>query len=239
MILTIQYLIVLLINKTTSVIMKVSTACIVLAYAGNAVEHAQAFSFTQQVKTFSALNVRATSTKSSTSLEMSTGLYYSTSTGNTETVSGYIAEAAGLSAEDIGDATDDEINGHDSLIVGAPTWHTGADEQRSGTSWDDWLYDTLPNLDVSGKKVAVFGVGDQASYSDNYCDAAGELYDLFTAAGAKVYGMTSIDGYDHEESKAVVDGKFVGLMCDEDNQYELSEGRCKAWIDQLKSEGFF
>jgi len=154
-------------------------------------------------------------------------------------VSGYIAEAAGLSAEEIGDATDDAIAGHDALILGAPTWNTGADEQRSGTSWDDWLYDTLPNIDVSGKKIAIFGVGDQQSYNDNYCDAAGELYDLFTAAGAKVYGMTPTEGYDHSESKAEVDGKFVGLMCDEDNQYDLSEDRSKAWVDQLKSEGFF
>lgn len=178
-------------------------------------------------------------TRSISALEMAAGLFYSTSTGNTETVSGYIAEAAGLEAEDIGDASDDTIKGLESLIVGAPTWHTGAEEQRSGTSWDDWLYDKLPNMDVSGKKVAIFGVGDQASYSDNFCDAAGELYDCFTKAGAKVYGMTSTDGYDHVESKAEVDGKFVGLMCDEDNQYDLSEDRAKAWVAQLKSEGFF
>jgi len=167
-------------------------------------------------------------------------MYYSTSTGNTETVAGYISSAAGLASfDDIGDATDDEIKGADGLIVGAPTWHTGADEQRSGTGWDDWLYDTLPNLDVTGKKVAIFGVGDQQSYGDNYCDAAGELYDLFTAAGAKVYGMTSQDGYDHVESKAVYDDKFCGLMCDEDNQYDMSEDRAKAWVAQLKDEGFF
>merc|ERR1712176_649922 len=139
---------------------------------------------------------------------------------------------------DIDDAEEDDITGGDSLIIGAPTWHTDADEQRSGTAWDDWLYDTLPNLDVSGKKVAIFGVGDQQSYGDNYCDAAGELYDLFTAAGAKVYGMTSQDGYDHVESKAVYDGKFVGLMCDEDNQYEMSADRANAWVAQLKDEGF-
>lgn len=27
----------------------------------------------------------------------------------------------------------------DGLIVGAPTWNTGADEGRSGTAWDDVL----------------------------------------------------------------------------------------------------
>lgn len=150
------------------------------------------------------------SVRTATALDMSVGLYYSTSTGNTETVAGYIAAAAGIDMEDIGDASDDEVLGHEALIVGAPTWHTGADEQRSGTSWDDWLYDTLPNLDMSGKKVAIFGVGDQESYSDNFCDAAGELYDLFSAKGAEVFGMTSQEGYNHVESKAVKDGKFCG-----------------------------
>merc|ERR1711897_50721 len=92
-------------------------------------------------------------------------------TGNTETVAGYIATAVGgVEIEDIGDASNADIEGHDSLIGGAPTWHTGADEQRSGTAWDDWLYDTLPNVNLDGKKVAIFGVGDQQSYCDNYCD---------------------------------------------------------------------
>merc|ERR1712130_1023023 len=113
------------------------------------------------------------------------------------------------------------------------------DEQRSGTAWDDFLYDSLPDIDLDGKKVAVFGVGDQAGYGDNYCDAAGELYDLFTAKGCKVYGLTSQDGYEHTDSKAIVDGKFVGAMFDEDNQYDLSEQRAKDWIEQLKGEGFF
>merc|ERR1719225_2602450 len=159
---------------------------------------------------------------SSTSLN-AVKVFYATSTGNTETVATYIADAVGVEAEDIGDAEDGDITGADGLIIGAPTWHTGAEEQRSGTSWDDWLYETLPNLNIDGKKIAIFGVGDQQSYGDNFCDAAGELYDLFTAKGAKVYGMTFMDGYDHTDSKAIRDDKFVGLMCDEDNQYDLSE----------------
>ena len=50
----------------------------------------------------------------------------------------------GLDAADIGDVSDDDIAGADALICGAPTWHTGADEQRSGTEWDSFLYDRLP-----------------------------------------------------------------------------------------------
>merc|ERR1712157_532427 len=82
----------------------------------------------------------ASNFRTTTSLDAAS-IWYSTSTGNTETIAGYISEAAGVAANDIGDASDDEI--------------TGADEQRSGTSWDDWLYDTLPNLELDGKKVAI------------------------------------------------------------------------------------
>lgn len=175
--------------------------------------------------------------RSITSLDASV-VYFSTSTGNTETIADYIAAAASIEAEEIGNASDTEISAYDGLIVGAPTWNTGADEQRSGTTWDDFLYSTLPNIDLEGKHVAVFGMGDQEQYMDNYCDAAGELYDLFEAKGCKMFGLTSTDGYSHLESKAQRDGKFCGLMCDEDNQYDLSEDRAKAWVKQLKSEGF-
>jgi len=167
-------------------------------------------------------------------------VYFDSQTGNTETCAGYVGAASGADVEFIGDATEDSIKGQDCIIVGAPTWHTGEDECRSGTAWDEWLYDTLPNLGLEGKKVAIFGCGDQQSYSDYYCDAAGELYDQFTKAGAKVYGMTSTDGYDHVSSKAEVeDGKFCGLMFDEDNQYDMSEDRAQKWVAQLKEEGFF
>lgn len=63
---------------------------------------------------------------------------------------------------------------------------------------------------MKDKQVAIFGCGDQHGYGDNYCDAAGELYDLFTKQGARIYGLTSQDGYEHADSKAIVDGKFCG-----------------------------
>jgi len=164
------------------------------------------------------------------------GLVYSTTTGNTETVAGYIQEAAALpeivDAADVGD-----LSAYDGLIVGAPTWHTGADEQRSGTSWDDFLYSSLPAIDLKGKTVAIFGVGDQISYAENFCDAAGELYDCFAKQGATIVGFTDTDAFEHEDSKAIRDGKFVGQMFDEDNQPDLSADRAAAWVKQLKAEG--
>ena len=40
---------------------------------------------------------------------------------------------------EIGDIEPDALKNYDGLVVGAPTWNTGADEDRSGTSWDNKL----------------------------------------------------------------------------------------------------
>lgn len=142
-------------------------------------------------------------------------------------------------AHQIADATAGDIDGADCIIVGAPTWHTDVEDERSGITWDAWLYDNLPNQKVEGKTVAFFGCGDQQSYNEYFCDAAGELYNQFTKSGTKVYGLTSTEGFDHSNSKAEVDGKFIGCMFDEDNQYGLSEDRAKTRVTQLKEEEFY
>ena len=165
------------------------------------------------------------------------GLYYSTTTGNTETVAGYLTAATGIEAVDIDSVDDETLSSMDALICGAPTWHTGADEQRSGTAWDEFLYDRLPSLDLSGKKVAIFGLGDQGSYGDNFCDAIEEIHGHFSAAGAKMVGYVPTDGYTFDDSKSVVDGQFLGLPLDEDSEDDLTEGRYTAWVEQIKGEG--
>merc|ERR1719271_2190166 len=168
---------------------------------------------------------------------MAVGLIYSTTTGNTETVAGYIAAATGLEAVDIADLDGESVAAFDGLIIGAPTWHTGADSERSGTAWDEFIYGDLAGLDLAGKKEAVFGCGDGGGYADNFCDAMDELATCFKARGAELVGSVSTDGYDFEESKSVADGKFIGLATDEDNQPDESEARVNAWVDQIKGEG--
>jgi flavodoxin I len=170
---------------------------------------------------------------------MKVGLVYSTTTGNTETVAGYIKDALGDAVEGPNDIADveDDMAGYDGIIIGAPTWHTGADSERSGTAWDEFLYGGLTSMDLKGKKVAIFGVGDSAGYADNFCDAMDELKSCFEGQGAEVIGAVGTDGYEHEDSKSIADGKFVGLPCDEDNQPDMSEERVKAWVAQIKSEG--
>jgi len=170
-------------------------------------------------------------------------IVYGTSTGSTETVADMIAAEFGNDAE--GPIEIDGIHGSlakkfadfDAIIVGTPTWNTGADTERSGTGWDEIYYDEMQDLNISGKKVAVFGLGDQISYSENYADASGELHDVFKGLGCEMMGYTSYEGYEHESSKAVRGDKFCGLLCDMVNEDDLSEGRVKNWVSQLKAEG--
>jgi len=164
------------------------------------------------------------------------GLLYATQTGNTETVAGVIAEATGLEATPIDDVDAADLAGYDGLIVGTPTWNTGADEFRSGTTWDDYL-EEIAALDLKGKPVAVFGCGDSAGYGDNFCDAIEEMHSTFAKAGAKMLGQVDASGYSYSESKSVEGGKFLGLPLDQDNEDDQTEGRVSDWVAQLKSEG--
>lgn len=165
--------------------------------------------------------------------DMGVGLFYATSTGNTEEAAELIGSATGLEASDY---EGEDFSDLDGVIVGAPTWHTGADEQRSGTTWDEYL-ETIAGYDLKGKKVAVFGCGDSQGYGENFCDAIEELHNTFQAAGATMVGYTDASGYDFDESKSVKDGKFLGLPLDQDNEDDQSEGRVAAWVEQLKAEG--
>merc|ERR1712176_1372848 len=173
--------------------------------------------------------------KSRTACE-AVGVLYASQTGNTETVAGYIAEAAGLEAEDVGDYGAEDLTGFDGLIVGCPTWNTGADEYRSGTAWDD-LIDEIKDVDLGGKPVAIFGCGDSGAYGDNFCDGIEEIHNSFAAAGAKMVGYVDAGGYSYSESKSVDGGKFLGCPFDQDNEDDQTEGRASAWVAQIKSEG--
>jgi len=163
---------------------------------------------------------------------------YDTMGGNTETCANYIADEFGVQALNINDLSVDQIKEFECLVVGAPTWHTDADEERSGTEWDTWLYNECKTIDFTGKKVACFGVGDSIGYSDNFVDAMEELHSCFKERNAEMHGYTDPSGYQHTDSKSIIDGSFCGLPLDEDNESDLSEERCKKWVSKLKEVGF-
>jgi flavodoxin I len=163
------------------------------------------------------------------------GLFYGSTTGKTEEAAERIQAAFGgddvVTIYEISDVEDSEFEQYDNIIIACPTWDIG--ELQS--DWEGY-YPELDDLDFSGKKVAYFGTGDQIGYADNFQDAMGILEAKISELGGKTIGYWSTEGYDFNESKAVKDGKFVGLALDEDNQSELTDERISAWVNQLKSE---
>ena len=160
--------------------------------------------------------------------QMAVAVIYGSAMGNTESAANIIADKLGISdVLNIADIDADKINSYDKLICGTSTW-------GSGDLQDDWDGFDFSGLSLSGKVVAVFGMGDSESYSDTYCGGMGKLAQNLKDAGATLVGEVSTDGYNFEASDAVVDGKFVGLALDNDNQEDQTEARIDAWIAQIK-----
>jgi len=161
-----------------------------------------------------------------------TVIIYGSTTGNAAMAAETIAaKLGGGDIKEVAKASKDDLVDYENIILGSSTW-------GDGELQDDWygFLPTLKSANLNGKTVAVFGVGDQFSYSSTYVNAMGELYDAAKAAGAKIIGETSTEGYSFNESTAVRDGKFVGLALDYDNQDTLSVDRITAWINQILPE---
>lgn len=166
------------------------------------------------------------------------GLIMSTMTGHTAEYADLVKEKMGDAVSepvDVGDIEVSSIADYDGFVVGAPTWHTGADVGRSGTSWDEIL-DEIAGMDLAGKPCAVFGVGDAVGYSENFCDAIEELHDTFSKAGCNMVGYVPADDFEFDDSKSVRDGKFLGLPLDYDNDDDKAEDLVVNWVQQLNAE---
>ncbi len=160
------------------------------------------------------------------------GLFYASSTGNTERIAKMIRNELSdldVTLYNLDSCPVDAMSHHSHLILGVSTW-------GEGDLQDDWE-SFLPHfeaLDMSSRRVAFFGLGDQESYSDNYLDAMGILYDVALRNGAEVIGSWPIEGYEFDDSAAVRNDEFVGLALDEDNQDDRSAERVKSWCTMIR-----
>lgn len=156
-------------------------------------------------------------------------IVYGSSTGATTAVAEKIKEQLGDAALFNADSVSiEDLKPFDFLIFGAST--TGV-----GDLQDDWesLLPKVEKMDFTGKTVALFGLGDSASFSTSF---AGGMYPIYKALKdkVKIVGAVSTEGYNYDDSEAVVDGKFVGLALDEDNEYNETDERIKNWLAELK-----
>ena len=162
------------------------------------------------------------------------GIFYGSTTGTTEEVAGTIARELGVDKENIHNAADltkELVEKYEVLLLGSSTW-------GDGELQDDWYDATkiLAGMNLQDKTVALFGCGDSSSYSDTFCDAMGILYEDLKSTGCRFCGSFPTEGYTFDDSKAVVDGKFVGLAIDDINEDDQTESRIKEWVEILKKD---
>ena len=153
---------------------------------------------------------------------------YGSTTGTCESIAQTLGDQLGAEVINVSDLTANQLAEADNIVLGTSTW--GAGELQ-----DDW-YDgvnVVKSANPSGKRVALFGCGDSASYSDTFCGGMKELYDAAVAAGATVVGAVPTDGYTFDDSDAVVDGQFVGLALDDVNEDDKTSERISAWLPAL------
>ncbi len=122
---------------------------------------------------------------------------------------------------------------YDFIIFGISTWDYGELQEDWESCWQD-----ITDLNLSGKTIALYGMGDQIGYSEWFQDALGMLHEQVAVQGAQLIGYWPNIGYEFSASKALTKDKshFVGLSLDEDNQYELSEQRIEQWCEQILVE---
>ena len=162
------------------------------------------------------------------------GLFYGSTTGHTQDVAERIASQFGhdqVELHDVSKAHPEDLDAYDALILGTSTWHWGGLQ-------DEWAVfeDSLSAERLKGKKVALFGLGDQKNYADCFADGIGHLAAHVRTLGAEVIGAWPTQGYRFEHSAAVENGQFVGLVLDEHNQPDQTPERIHQWVQQLREQ---
>jgi flavodoxin I len=162
-----------------------------------------------------------------------TAIFYSFNTHKTAQVANKIKELWDGPIDEINveKATDDQLQAYDNYILGVPTWFDG----ELPNYWDE-LIPAIEDMSFKGKTFAIFGNGDQKGYPENFGDGVGIMAQLIEQQGGKVIGQTETNDYEFEQSKALKEGKFVGLLLDFENQARKTNSRIKEWVKQIANQ---
>ncbi|HEY7883732.1 MAG TPA: flavodoxin FldB, partial [Cellvibrionaceae bacterium] len=122
---------------------------------------------------------------------------------------------------------------YERVILGIPTWDYGELQEDWEEIWDD-----IDDVNWQGKRVALYGLGDQVGYPEWFLDAMGYLHAKIVALGALPCGYWPNSGYQYTASKALnKDGsQFVGLALDDETEFDKTDERISRWCRQLIRE---
>lgn len=164
------------------------------------------------------------------------GLFYGSSTCYTEMAAEKIRDTIGEALVDVHNIDTTpiiECQFYPCIIMGIPTWDYGELQE----DWED-MWPELDELELQGKKIALFGLGDQIGYPEWFLDAMGYLHHKLRSRGATMVGYWPNQGYEFEESKALTEDSahFLGLALDEESEFDQSAERISLWCAQILKE---
>lgn len=167
---------------------------------------------------------------------MKIGLFYGSTTCYTEMVAEKIQALIGpdlVALHNLKDTPLAAMADYDILILGLSTWDFGEIQEDWEAHWPE-----INQVDLNGKMIALYGMGDQIGYAEWFQDALGMLHHELTKQDVKRVGFWPNSGYDFIASKAVTPDNawFYGLALDDENQYEQTDERLEQWVEQVLSE---
>lgn len=162
-------------------------------------------------------------------------IIYGTETGTTESVLPYLLEL--LEKHQVDVTTIDKLHFADNspqdlYILSSPTWYNG----ELSSDWTNAL-ESFKNFNFKDRKFALFGLGNQEDYPDDFVSGMGILAQIILKGGGEIVGLFPYDTYNFKNSKAIcIEGYFYGLGIDEDCQPEQTKSRFKKWVKIIEKE---
>jgi len=163
-------------------------------------------------------------------------IFFGPLNGSVHRVAKLVAAKIGPEAVDlihITEASVADLEKYTKIIFGIST--VGKDSWQQKFDNTDWshFFPIVSAFNFTGKKVAIFGLGDHITYAYHFVDSIGLLGKVVIKQGGEIFGRVSTEGYTFQDSDAIIEGQFIGLPVDEDFEPELTEERVSAWIDSL------
>lgn len=160
------------------------------------------------------------------------GLFFGSNDGDTRDVANLIANLIGKEKVEIYDvkvSKKEDLLKFDRLILAASTHGDGVLQSDFAKFLTDFS-----DEDFNSKIIALVGIGGQIRHPDTFCNGLKELKEKVKKAKIIGYGLT--DGFTFKHSKALENGKFIGLCLDQKAQASMSESRIKAWLKLVEKD---
>lgn len=169
------------------------------------------------------------------------GIFFGTETGTTRLIAKKIYKLMGEQLADkpvnVNRIQPQQLLAYDALILGTPSYGVGEIPGLSAgcleSNWEEFLK-LFGNPDLTGKAIAMFGLGAQERYAERFASSLITLYKVFEGLGAKMIGEWPVEGYEFTHSASIVEDKFVGLVIDQRTQSMQTEDRISRWVQQIK-----